>query len=70
MRQISNSFSCADRAKGKKGSISFLEADTQVCQLGARGVGVTVLKNKMFSFLLSTFGLIAANKVSEDKSTG
>lgn len=38
--------------------------------VGAREGKESRAKNRMFSFLLSTFGFIVANNVSEDKSTG
>lgn len=62
-------FFCRESEKQAR-SISLLKVDTQVCRLEQERGKSHCAKNRMFSFLLSTFGFIAANNISEDKSIG
>lgn len=70
MRQIPNSFSFAEKAKSKQEASIFQRWTPKGVGLEKERGKSHYAKNRMFSFLLSTFGFIAANNVLEDKSTG
>lgn len=69
LRQIPNSFSFVEKAKSKQEASIFQRWTPKCVGLEQERGKSHCTKNRMLSFLLSTFGFIAANNILKDKST-